>query len=317
MIRVIGNRSRIGRVRRGPRRLKSLAFVPTLFTLGNLVCGFAAIHFALRAMFDLGAGVDASLSLTLRSVQLERILPSFLSAGAGLILLGMLLDAFDGVVARVTRSTTDFGGQLDSLADIVTMGVAPAVLMVAFMTKELAGESILPSPISPYFWGRFTWVSAAVYVAFAAIRLARYNVEHARADFDHRMFRGLPSPGAAITLATLVIVQEQAEPGLRYAIMCAMPFVALATASLMVSRMPYKRFYRAYLVGRKPFGQFVALVLLLAVFASHPALTLLVVVFWYVLSGPVESLIRYLRQRAAPGLRDSSPGEAQPRRKLA
>ena len=132
------------------RRLRSLAFVPTLVTLGNLLCGFAAIHFGLRAMYDLGAGVGPAQMVTLHRPALEQILPSFLSVGASLVILGMILDCFDGLIARVTRVTTNFGGQLDSLADVVTFGVAPATLMVAFMTKELAGDSIVPSPISEH-----------------------------------------------------------------------------------------------------------------------------------------------------------------------
>ena len=89
----------------------------------------------------------------------------------------MVFDCFDGLIARATDTTTDFGGQLDSLADIVNHGVAPATLMLAFMTTQLHTDSILPSPISEHFLGRASWVAAAIYVAFQAIRLARYNVE--------------------------------------------------------------------------------------------------------------------------------------------
>jgi len=136
------------------RRLRSLNFLPTIITLGNLLCGFAAVHFGLRQMYDLGAGLETVPTAALNSNLLERMLPSFLSVGAGLVILGMVFDAFDGLVARVTRSTTNFGGQLDSLADVVSFGVAPATLMVALMTKELARDAIMPSPISDHLWGR-------------------------------------------------------------------------------------------------------------------------------------------------------------------
>ncbi len=283
------------------RRLKSLVFLPTLMTLGNLVCGFAAIHFALRAMFELGGGAPPAGSTTLSRAIIELMLPSFLSVGAGLVFLGMVLDAFDGLLARMTRSTTDFGGQLDSLADVVTFGVAPGTLMVAFMSTQLAGEAILPSPISAHFLGRFAWVSAAVYVAFTAIRLARFNVEHAKADFDHRTFRGLPSPGAAAVIASLIIFQDQ-EVGQAFkpALVYAMPLIALATAFLMTSRLRYRRFHRTFLVGRRPFSQIVGCVFILAVFWLYKAPTLLIVVLWYWASGPAIQIAHTLRRSQTP-----------------
>lgn len=303
----------VGRIsRRKPkgrrRRLKSLAMAPTLLTLGNLLCGFAAIHFALRAMYDFGAGVPDDVIQTLQSARWERMLPSFLSVGAGLVLFGMMFDLLDGLVARATRSTTNFGGQLDSLADVVTCGVAPATLMVAFMTTELAGDSIVPSPISEHPLGRATWIAAAVYVALTAVRLARFNVEHAKADFDHRMFLGLPSPGAAGIIAAFIIVREQVGETGRLAVAYAIPFVALTVAFLMVSRIPYKRFHRAYLLGRKPFGQIVVLLLIFAVFWSYKAPTLLLIVLWYGASGPIDALVR--RFRRAPPTIDATAPEA-------
>jgi CDP-diacylglycerol--serine O-phosphatidyltransferase len=237
--------------------------------------------------------------LTLKSVQMERMLPSSLSIAAGMIILGMVFDCFDGLVARVTRSATNFGGQLDSLADVVTCGAAPATLMVAFMTKELATDSILPSPVSPHFLGRIAWVSAVVYVAFAAIRLARYNVEHDRADFDYRTFRGLPSPGAATLMVALVLLHEQLGPMAAGIIVYSMPAAAIATAFLMVSRIPYKRFYRAYLVARQPFTHLLIFIAVFAIFWSHKAWTLLVLVLWYWASGPIEWVIRALRGKRA------------------
>jgi len=285
-----------GQAKARRRRLKSLAFLPTMITIANLICGFAAIHFALRAMYDFGARVPMTTTLTLQSPLLERMLPSFLSVGAGLVILGMILDCFDGLIARATRSTTNFGGQLDSMADVVTCGVAPATLMIAFMTTQLARDAIVPSPISEHLLGRMCWVAAAVYVTFTAVRLARYNVEHAQAGFDHRTFRGLPSPGAACVMVALVIVQDQLAGGMGQSVIAyAMPVVAVVTAFLMVSRLPYRRFYRAYLLGRQPFGQFVFIILILAVFFTWKAPALLLIVSWYVISGPWFWLVRRLR----------------------
>lgn len=283
--------------RRGRKRLRSLAFIPTIVTLGNLLCGFAAVHFAMRAMYDFGAGVSAANVRTLHSVALEKVLPSFLSVGAVMVILGMVFDCFDGLIARATRSTTNFGGQLDSLADVVTCGVAPAVLMIAFMTTQLASNSILPSPISEHALGRATWMAAAMYVALAAIRLARFNVEHASADHDYRTFRGLPSPGAACMMVTLILVQEYFGEFGKWLIALVMPFAAVLAAMLMVSRIPYRRFYRAYLVGKRPFGHMLVVLLMFAVLVVWPAPTILVVVGWYILSGPVFWTVKRVRRR--------------------
>ncbi len=305
------------------RRLKTLAVVPTLLTLGNLLCGFAAIYFGLRAMYELGASSAISQGSALPGSFLERLLPSFLSFGAGLILAGMVFDGLDGLIARVTRSTTDFGGQLDSLADVVTCGVAPATLMLAFMTQQLAadgefvGGAIVPSPISEHFLGRAAWVCAAVYVAFTAIRLARYNVEHAKADFDYKTFRGLPSPGAAAVIAAMIIFQDQV-PAARTVILFALPVAALATALLMVSRIPYRRLDQTYLVGRKPFGQFVFFMVVLAVFWSYKAPTLLFGSVLFGLSGPILWLVRTLRgKRSGPTTTAQADEETGEGRKLA
>jgi len=281
----------------GRRRLRSMLMFPTLLTLGNLLCGFAGIYFAMRAMHDLGAGIPDNAALTFHRVAWERVLPSYLTVGAGLILVGMVFDCFDGLVARATRSTTNFGGQLDSLADVVTCGVAPAALMIVLMMRELASDAIVPSPLSPHAWGRFTWIAAAVYVAMAALRLARFNVEHANAEGDHSSFRGIPSPGAAAVVVALIIIREQFGTFGRQVIAYALPVVALCVAFLMVSRIPYRRFHRTYLLGRKPFGRVIGILLLLIVFVSYPAPTLLVLVLWYAASGPAEAVYRRFAPR--------------------
>ena len=291
---------RLSRRRQRPRRLRSLSFLPTLVTLGNLTCGFAAIHFAMRSMYDFGAGVTTAPTANLSVHMFERMLPSFLSVGAGLVILGMVFDVFDGLVARVTRSTTNFGGQLDSLADVVSFGVAPATLMIALMTAALAGDSIVPSPISAHPIGRLAWVAGAFYVAFAAVRLARFNVEHADADADYKTFRGLPSPAAAAVMVAVILVQDQPyASSIQRQLVYAMPGVALVLGVLMVSRIPYRRFSRSFLLGRRPFGQFVAIMLLIVVFWSYKAATLSLGVLCYAMSGPVALLIHRARGRGA------------------
>ncbi len=271
--------------------------LPTLFTLGNLLCGFAAIHFGLHSMFDLGAGTSAAAEWTLNSRFIERMAPSWLSIGAFMVILGMICDGLDGLAARVTRSTTDFGGQLDSLADVVTCGAAPATLMMAYMMRELKDVTSV-SPVSSDVLGKIAWLCAALYVAFAAMRLARYNVEHDREDFDYRTFRGLPSPGAAAMMVTFMFLHDQLPAGTRRWIVYAIPVFLLGTGCLMVSRIPYRR-VQAYFKGKKPFGHLILAMLLVAVFFTHKAVWLFVVVLAYVLSGPVVWAVRYTRMRRA------------------
>ena len=176
----------------------------------------------------------------------------------------------------------------------------------------------MPSPISEHALGRLTWVSAAVYVAFTAVRLARFNVEHAKADFDYRIFRGLPSPGAASILVALILFQDQPmAAALHRVIVYATPLIAMTIAFLMVSRIPYRRFHRAYLVGRQPFGQFLVIMLVLAIFLAFKAETLLLIALWYGLSGPLFHVLRLIRERSRPGVATPSREVTNEERRLA
>lgn len=323
-MKIVNSHAQSRRSRRRRRRLRSLAFVPTLLTLGNLLCGFAAIYFGLRAI-ESGAGLGADSLAHLQSGRWERMLPSFLSVGAGLVFLGMVFDGFDGLIARMTRNTTDFGGQLDSLADVVTCGVAPAILMLVFMRQQLAGDALAPSPLSGHFLGRVAWASAAVYVAFAALRLARYNVEHSKSEFDHQTFRGLPSPGAAAVIVAMLIFQDQCAfmfseataVQAKNVFLFALPAGMFAMALLMVSPIPYRRLDRTYLVGRRPFGQFVFLLVILAIFWSQKAPTLLVLTVLFALSGPLLWVVGILREKAGKGAAPSEDQSQAEDRKLA
>jgi CDP-diacylglycerol--serine O-phosphatidyltransferase len=157
-------------------------------------------------------------------------------------------------------------------------------------------------------------------VAFAAVRLARFNVEHAQADFDYRTFHGIPSPGAACVMAALILFQAQMEPVARSIIVYSLPFVAVALAFLMVSRVPYRRFHRAYFLGKKPFSQVMTAVLLLAAFWLIKVHTLLLIVLWYAVSGPLFLLVQFVRERhrAATTVRASAtPPVADSERKRA
>jgi CDP-diacylglycerol--serine O-phosphatidyltransferase len=228
------------------RPLRTIAVFPTLLTLGNLVCGFFAIVVAARvekpedlAMIagDLGAVDNCRLS-------------------GWLILLAMVFDALDGYVARLAKTTSDFGAELDSLCDCVSFGVAPAFLLVKIC------------PRFTFFHDQAVWIIAASFAACAAMRLARFNVETAEED-DHMQFTGLPSPAAAATIASFAIMfhtLRQADNPLAYAaeidvvLQSILPYFAVLVALLMVSRIPYPHIVNQVFRGQRSFAHVIAVV---------------------------------------------------------
>ncbi len=300
--------------KRRRRRLRTISTFPTLLTLGNLLCGFAAIHFCLRAMLAVGAGIDDTAVQTLNMVRAERLLPSYLAIGAFLIFGGLFFDMLDGRIARLTHNTSTFGGQLDSLADLVTFGAAPGMLIIAITTKYLHGDTPV-TPISDDFIGRGVWLTAAVYVSCAALRLARFNVEHAGDDSAHRNFYGLPSPGAGAVLASLVLLREHSS-GIRGTVLVGvLPFITLAVGLLMVSRVRYVHLANTYLKGRRPFWQVVLLVIAVIGLWWQPAPALAVMMCGYAASGPVFAAVRLIRRHtltasAAPPAEATPPSES-------
>jgi CDP-diacylglycerol--serine O-phosphatidyltransferase len=129
------------------------------------------------------------------------------------------------------------------------------------------------------------------------MRLARFNVEHARDDAGHRLFHGLPSPGAAAAVASLVILQQVAREPLARLFANALPALVLGLAILMVSNVRYVHVANTYLIGRRPFEQFVIVVIGLGFFLWHPAPVLAAVVMIYVLSGPTSAAVQWFRAR--------------------
>ena len=157
-----------------------IAVLPTMLTLGNAACGFGAITFAAKlGPTDLTVAAGGGLFASNPSM-----------VAALLVFLGMLFDMLDGSAARLTKQTSEMGAQLDSLCDAVTFGVAPAFLMLQFVTRELTDVSGLS------FHPRLLWTIAALYTVCAILRLARFNVETEEED-SHEEFSGLPSPAAA------------------------------------------------------------------------------------------------------------------------
>ncbi len=275
------------------RRIRAVAVLPSLFTLGNLIAGFAAIHYASKPL-----GVESTIGPFQWS--------SMTMAGA-LIFIGMLCDAVDGSVARLTRSVSDIGGQLDSLADIVTFGVAPAYLTLRLVSMSYLSGSDTLAVISPDHddaFARIFWVIAAIYVCCTALRLARFNVEagpEAALD-DHKLFRGLPSPGAAGCLAALILLHEHRIATLEVAWAAratgvGMAAIMLLCALAMVSRLPYVHAANRYVRGDGSFGYLVkaAIILIFVVFYTHEALAIGFTA--YALSAPSRSLLRLWQRK--------------------
>ena len=254
--------------------LRTISVLPTMFTLGNLVCGFFAIVVAARV-----AKPD-SLP-TLNPADLENVMHS-----GWLIFVAMLFDALDGHVARLSKTSSDFGAQLDSLCDIVSFGVAPAFLLVKMC------------PNFAYLHREAVWIIAASFAACAALRLARFNVETNDED-DHLNFSGLPSPAAAGAIAGFAIIfyslmgKGESEP-LRYAetiyagLQFVLPFFAILVALLMVSRIPYPHVVNQVFRGEQPFSHIVKLVFALVALMVIHGYAVPIVLCAFVLGSPLR-----------------------------
>ena len=275
-------RSMPGRKRRRKKkrnRRLTLAVLPTLLTLGNAVCGLAAISIAMSSTLDW---------------ELENQL---LVAGI-LIFGGMLFDALDGSAARMTGQESQFGAELDSLCDAITFGTAPAVIVWQY--SEGIG---LPRKV--------TWAIGALFTLCVLIRLARFNVETTEDD-PHDGFEGLPSPAAAGTIAAFVIAMPElnayttetaSETGKRIAeqlLLGSQIFVAgltLTLAYLMVSRFQYPHVFQQLLRGRRAphqIGQ--ALFVLIGALLLH-WLALPIAFCYYAFASPVKALFHRWRDR--------------------
>jgi len=275
------------------RRLKEVPVLPSLITLGNLFFGFLAI-----------AKVADALRLTQPGAQFANVVGYF-ELAAVLVFVAMVFDALDGRVARMTGQTTPFGAQLDSMADMVTFGVAPAFLAKVLVDWHAQVDANRLLPIHP----KLFYAAAAVYVMGAALRLARFNVETGGDEEDHRQFKGLPSPAAAAVVCSLVALfctrnDASAELG-HYllaprhfdAIVVAMPWVLVLLGLLMVSRVPYPHALHAILKGRHSVPVLAATVVVIVVAAIEWQLALAVCTIGYVAWGMGLGLFRVVTSR--------------------
>ena len=250
------------------RRRRGVYLLPNLLTTANLFSGFYAIVSVMSANY-------------------------FRAAIA--ILIAIVFDSLDGLIARYTKSSSRFGLEYDSLADLISFGVAPGLLIY---TWALNG------------YGRLGWVAAFLFVACGALRLARYNVQ--AAGGDGRYFTGLPIPAAAGLIAATVLLDDyilRLGKEVRPILILVM---VLLLAFLMVSELRYRAFRKLHLPGWRPFELLVGAVIVLIILALEPQVVLFAFfatyALWGVLERPLRAVVRGFRKTPLP-----ESGEPRPR----
>ena len=208
--------------------------------MGNMWCGYASIVYSLRGEYEIAAPF---------------------------IGIAYALDALDGRIARMTGTESDFGLQLDSLADVISFGIAPAVLSYAWGLSPL---------------GRLGWAAGFMFVACAAMRLARFNVQSASGG-DKRYYVGMPSPAAAAVPAATVFIYP--TPLIDYSAALPALLMVLVPAILMVSTIKYRSFKDLDLKSGRSFRVLVIIAAGIAAIWTHPRAVLLVAAYGYLSSG--------------------------------
>lgn len=236
-----------------PRR-RGIYLLPNLFTTAALFGGFYAIVAAMNGRFE-----AASIA----------------------IFVAMILDGADGRIARMTNTQSAFGAEYDSLSDVISFGLAPALVAYQWSLQDL---------------GKLGWLVAFFYAAATALRLARFNTQLGIAD--KRYFQGLPCPSAAAVVAGLVwFATDYGISG--DAVMPVTVAVTLLTAILMVSNIRFYSFKELDLRGRVPFVKILAVLLVFVLVSSDPPLVLFLGFLAYAASGPLLTLLHLRRRRLA------------------
>ncbi|MGZ5050794.1 MAG: CDP-diacylglycerol--serine O-phosphatidyltransferase [Methylobacter sp.] len=235
---------------RSPRR-RGIYLLPNLFTTGALFSGFYAITSAMGGRYE--TAVIA-------------------------IFVAMILDGMDGRVARLTNTQSEFGAQYDSLADMVSFGAAPALVMYSWAFASL---------------GKLGLFAAFVHAAGGALRLARFNTQLATADKNY--FQGLPSPAAAAILAGFVWICLEYKYDIELFKYFALG-LTISTGLLMVSNFRYWSFKKIDLKGKVPFFVAIAAMLSIAFVMAQPQTMLFLLFLGYAISGPVLTLVMRRRR---------------------
>jgi len=236
------------------KRRRGIYLLPNLFTTAALFAGFFAIVAAMNGRFGVAAIA---------------------------IFIAMVLDGLDGRVARLTNTESDFGAEFDSLADMISFGLAPALVVYQWSLVGL---------------GKVGWLAAFIYTATAALRLARFNTQVGSGD--KRYFQGLPSPSAAAILAGLVWLSHDA--GLEGALLQWVAFgLTVGVGALMVSNIRYYSFKGLDLRGKVPFVAILVVVLIFVAITLDPPKILFTTFLLYALSGPVVTIYGRRRRQQA------------------
>lgn len=286
------------RLRERPGRRQFIAILPSMFTLGNAVFGFASIIVASRIHPTVLRDGATSSEAYQQAIQ-------FLWIAGVLIFGGMLCDALDGRVARLARSASKFGAELDSLCDAITFGAAPAFLLL----------KLGPTADQPTLY-KMLFVAATVYVLGTILRLARFNVETDLEEESHLSFKGLPSPAAAGCLASVALIRAQLDDtSIGRAVAVALPFLALVLAYLMVSTIRYPHLVNLFVRGRQPFPRLVQILIggtIIMLFLEYA----LPIGFWgFALMGPIRGLFdvpRPTEPMPTPGPIEGTGPDGQP-----
>jgi CDP-diacylglycerol--serine O-phosphatidyltransferase len=244
------------RRRRIPPLRKGVYILPNLFTSGGLFAGFYSIISTLDGEYW---------------------------RAAVMVLVAQLCDVLDGRVARLTRSTSSFGIQYDSLADLVAFGVAPGILVYEWALHD---------------WGKWGWLAASIYVTCGALRLARFNVQIASVEKRH--FVGLPIPAAADVIAATVLLYYWRGGEGQTGKHILMLLVIFAVAGLMVSEIKYYSFKEIRFHHRHPFPVLLGLILVIYLVVGQPELMLFLGIAGYALSGPLTFVARWASGRRTP-----------------
>jgi CDP-diacylglycerol---serine O-phosphatidyltransferase len=272
------------------RRLKYIAILPSIVTLINGLCGLTAIIFASR-------GLDTAWKPQL----LPKVNISFFALAGYMIFLGMIADMLDGHVARISKSTSSFGAQLDSLCDVISFGAAPAFLMLKLVEAH-SSRLQLENFRHILFFERIVYFIALIYAMCAIIRLARFNVENTEDDAAHLSFAGLPSPAAAGMMVSAVIFQQDFLPKImelpdrsfrafELATIWVLPIIALMTGLLMVTRIPYPHVMNRFLRGKKSFPTFLLVVFAMLLAIWNIQLAMVLGFFAFMLYGIIRWII--------------------------
>jgi CDP-diacylglycerol--serine O-phosphatidyltransferase len=251
------------------KRSRGIYLLPNLFTTAALFSGFFAILAAMNGRFE-----HAAMA----------------------IFAAMILDGLDGRVARMTNTQSAFGAEYDSLADMVSFGLAPALVMYQWALTGL---------------GKVGWLAAFVYTAGTALRLARFNTQVGIAD--KRYFQGLPSPSAAAIMAGALWVNV--DNGIEgHDVSYIVAFLSVITGLLMVSNVRYHSFKDVDFKGKVPFFVMVIVMLGFAVVLLQPPLVLFLIFLAYAISGPVLTLmkLRQHREDRKSSLETASENEVSP-----